>query len=150
MKPKLRKGVFIVVYAKEKEKIYYLLLRRKLHWKGWEFPKGGLEARENIKKTIRREVQEETGQKIIKGTIKNHKFSGAYKYNKTLRDRMGFNGQTFKLYSVEIEKSKKNKVKIDKNEHSKAKWLKFNKAMKKLTWPNQRKALRIVNKFLTK
>ena len=40
MKPrKYRKGIFFVVYAKTKKGIKYLVLKRKLHWSGWEFPK---------------------------------------------------------------------------------------------------------------
>ena len=41
-KMKYRNAIFIVVYAKQKDKIYYLILKRKLHWKGWEFQKEGL------------------------------------------------------------------------------------------------------------
>ena len=43
MNSKYRKIVFIVTYAKLKDKIYYLILKRKLHWKGWEFVKGGID-----------------------------------------------------------------------------------------------------------
>src|SRR3989344_1192122 len=96
---KLRKGVFIIVYRKEKDKLSYLILKRKLHWKGWEFPKGGIEK-----------------------------------------------GETFSLYSVEL---KNKKIEIDKHEHSDYQWLLFNKTIKKLTWPNQRRCLRIVDKKIS-
>ena len=43
---KYRKSDFIVVYSKEKDKIKYIVLKRKLHWKGWEFPKEGMEDKE--------------------------------------------------------------------------------------------------------
>ena len=53
MKPKYRQGIFIVTYAKIGKRIEYLILKRKLHWSGWEFPKGGMETRESYKKTLR-------------------------------------------------------------------------------------------------
>jgi len=42
-KGKYRKAVFVLLYSKTKKWIEYLLLKRKLHWKGWEFPKGKIE-----------------------------------------------------------------------------------------------------------
>ena len=119
------------------------MLKRKLHWKGWEFPKGGVDSKESIKKTIIREVKEETGQ--IPKNIKNHRVTGKYKYHEELRDRRGIKGQTYSLYSVELPKEK---IKVDEVEHTAYKWVSFDKAVKKLTWPNQRKCLRIVNKTL--
>jgi len=139
-KMKYRKGVFIVVYLKQDNKIKYLLLKRKLHWKGWEFPKGGIESKESIKKTIIREVKEETGQIPMK--ITNHKVEGKYKYDKELKDRNGIEGQTYKLYSAEITKEK---IKIDKKEHSKFKWVDFKTAIKMLSWSNQRRCLKKVD-----
>ncbi len=137
-----RKGVFIVVYRKEKGKIKYLLLKRKLHWKGWEFPKGGIEEEPEMI-AVKRETKEETGQKPI--LIISLKYSGKYKYKPKLPDRKEFKGQTWKLFAVEI---KNKKIKLDKREHSLFKWIDFNKAHKLLTWPNQKKCLEIVNKEL--
>jgi 8-oxo-dGTP pyrophosphatase MutT (NUDIX family) len=142
---KYRKAVFIVVYSRTKKGIEYLILKRKLHWKGWEFPKGGLEKGEKIRDTIKREMKEETGLKPL--SIKKFDFSGKYKYDKTYEDRKGIIGQIFTLYAAEV---KKGKVKIDKTEHSEYQWLNFDKAIKKLTWPNQKKCLRIVNEWLKK
>ena len=138
-----RKGIFIVVYCKEK-KVEYLILKRKLHWKGWEFPKGGFEKGEKILGVVKRELKEETGLTALK--IKKFNFSGKYKYDKKYSNRKGFVGQTFEaLYAVEVKKAK---VSIDKKEHSGFTWKNFDKALKKLTWENQRKCLRMVNGWL--
>jgi len=128
-----------------KDKIYYLILKRKLHWTGWEFPKGAIEKKEYLVDTVIRELKEETGLKPI--FIKNFEISGKYNYEKELPDRKGFKGQTYSLFSVE---TKKKRVKIDKREHSDYKWLNFKEAQKKLKWPNQKECLRVFNKFLTK
>jgi len=142
---KLRKAIFIVTYKKEKDKILYLLLKRKLHWKGWEFPKGGIESNENLKKSVKREAFEESG--LIAAKINQFNVSGKYKYDKIYTDRPGFSGQTYKLFSTQV---KPGKTKFDKREHSGFKWLNFKDAIKSLSWPNQKKCLTIVNKFLTK
>ena len=151
IKEKFRKGLFIVTYAVTKKGIKYLILKRKLHWKGWEFPKGGLTGiKERIleKKAVKREIIEETG--LIPIKIKKFSYSGRYRYKKKLKDRPGIIGQTFKLYAVEVKKSKVNLKKNPDKEHSDYKWLEFEKALKKLTWPNQKKCLKIVNEYLSK
>lgn len=142
---KYRKAIFIVIYAREKNKIYYLILKRKLHWKGWEFPKGGVKFLETKRSAVKRELKEETGLDILK--MRKFNISGKYKYNKIYRDRPGIIGQTFSLYAVEV---KKRKIKLDKEEHSDYKWLEFEKAIKELKWPNQKKCLAIVHGWLMK
>jgi 8-oxo-dGTP pyrophosphatase MutT (NUDIX family) len=140
-----RRGVFVVTYAKQGNKVEYLILKRKHHWSGWEFPKGGMKLFEFERCAAKREVREESGLKALK--IKKFNYSGGYKYNKEYKDRPGIIGQTFSLYATEV---KKGKVKTDEMEHSEYKWLKFNEAIKKLTWNNQKKCLRIVDKWLSK
>ena len=105
-----RQAVFVVVYAKTKNGIEYVILKRKHHWKGWEFPKGGINPDEKKKSTAIREVKEETGLNILK--IKKFNYEGRYLYKKKFSDRTGIMGQTFSLYAAEV---KKGKVKIDKN-----------------------------------
>lgn len=144
-KSKYREGIFIVVYRKINSKIEYLVLKRKLHWKGWEFPKGGLKTWEknNKEKAVLRELREEAGNcKIV--NIKRFNVSGKYDYGKKMHERPWI-GQTYKLFAVEV---KCNKVQIDRKEHSGHKWLVFKQANKILTWPNQKKCLKIVNKRL--
>ncbi|MEK6886144.1 MAG: NUDIX domain-containing protein [Nanoarchaeota archaeon] len=144
-----RPAVFIVVYYLDKktkpEKPIYLILKRKLHWKGWEFPKGKIEKGESKDKTARREGWEESGLKIF--NLKRYNVSGKYLYPKILKDRPQYKGQTYTLFSGEVKKAP---VKLEKREHSAFQWLPFEKAVKKLTWNNQKKCLRIVNKFLGK
>ena len=49
-----RKALFIVAYRMINNNIKYLILKRKLHWKGWEFPKGGVELFETKKMGVKR------------------------------------------------------------------------------------------------
>ncbi len=141
-----RKAVFVVAYARTKKGIEYLLLKRKLHWKGWEFPKGAINFLETKKRAVKRELKEETGLRPIK--IKKFDYSGGYPYDKIYPDRPGIIGQTFMLFSAEVKKPAKGKVKIDRLEHSGYNWVPFSRAVKMLKWPNQKKSLKIVNEWL--
>ncbi len=143
MKKKFRKAVFIVVYYFERGKPNYLILKRKLHWRGWEFPKGGIEKFETKKMAVKREIREETGLRIKK--IKKHNFQGKYLYSKVLKDRPNHVGQTFSLYSVEVEKGK---INLDKREHSFSSWVSYKNALEKLTYKNQKDSLKIVHKWI--
>lgn len=144
-KKKYRQGIFIVTYKIEKGKIKYLILKRKLHWKGYEFPKGGIEKFESPLKTIKRELFEETG--LTPKKIKNHHKKGFWKYKTKISDRPNFIGQTWKLYSVLVDEGK---VKIDKREHSNFQWLNFENSINKLTYENQKECLKIVNEWIKK
>src|SRR3989344_1001102 len=94
-----RKAVFVVIYKKQDNKIQYLILKRKLHWKGWEFTKGGVENGETEMFTVIREVKEETGLNAVK--IINHKKKGKYNYKKIIPNRP-YLGQTYSLYSAQV------------------------------------------------
>ncbi|PIN96284.1 hypothetical protein COU56_00300 [Candidatus Pacearchaeota archaeon CG10_big_fil_rev_8_21_14_0_10_31_9] len=137
-----RKALFIVAYKIINDNIKYLILKRKLHWKGWEFPKGGVEFLETKKMAVKREVKEETGLGIKK--ITNQKVYGKYEYKKVIPDRP-FKGQSYQLYSVELIEGV---VKIDHREHSSYLWLPYEKAIKRLTWSNQKECLKVVNDSL--
>lgn len=137
---KYRKGVFIVVFSKGK----YLILKRKLHWIGLEFPKGGCKAKENYIKCIKREIKEETGNKPI--SIISFNKSGKWKYKKTMPDRKNFLGQSWILFAAELANKK---IKLSK-EHSAYKWLNYKQAYSLLTYKNQKACLKLVNNLLKK
>jgi 8-oxo-dGTP pyrophosphatase MutT (NUDIX family) len=147
-KDKYRRAIFGVTYCKNPDgKIEYIILKRKKHWKGWEFPKGKIERFETKRMAARREVGEETGLKILR--IKRFKEKGSYLYHKLLKDRPNKIGQTYHLFAVEIEKGN-GKLKLDPIEHNGYRWVSFEEAQKKLTWPNQKHCLKIVNNWLKK
>lgn len=141
MYQKFRKGVFCVVFSLKP--LSYLLLHRKWHWKGYEFPKGGSFANEKIENTIVREVKEETGLKVL--SIIKFKKKGKFIYYKTTQHERNAKGFSYKLFGCEVKKSK---VKFSRREHDGYKWLPYSKALRLLTWPNQRKALKIVNGYI--
>jgi len=136
-----RKGVFCVVYRLEPLK--YLLLHRKLHWKGWEFTKGKRKFLEKPEESCRREVREETGLRIRK--IKDFPVSGQFVYDKKTQQEWKAKGFKYKLFACEVAKGK---VKISKKEHDKYKWCTYEQAFRLLKWPNQKKSLKIVNDFI--
>ncbi|MBI2628523.1 NUDIX domain-containing protein [Candidatus Pacearchaeota archaeon] len=141
-----RKAVFVVVYKKQDNKIKYLILKRKLHWKGWEFTKGGVEKNEPEMLTVMREVKEESGLTPVR--IINHRKKGKYNYKKILPDRP-YLGQKYSLYSAQVS-NKSKKIKIDKHEHEIYKWVDFQEAIKTLSWKDQKQCLIIVDRFLVR
>lgn len=143
---KFRKAVFVVVYSVgEDGKVEYALLKRKKHWKGWEFTKGKIERFETKRHAAKRETTEETGLKII--SVKRFKEKGKYYYEKPLRDRPGIVGQTYTLFAIRADKGD-GKFSLDPIEHTKGVWVSFKDAYKLLTWNNQKKCLKIVNDWL--
>jgi len=142
---KYRKAVFVLAYSKTTKGIEYLLLKRKLHWTGWEFAKGKIEPGESKVNAAKRELKEETGHSAL--NVRKFNFSGKYYYHQVLPDRKGLIGQTFQLYASEV---KKGKVNLDKKEHNSYKWVDFKTALKMLKWHNQKKSLKIVNNWLKK
>ena len=141
---KYRQAVFMATYSEKNEIIKYLILKRMKHWKGWEFPKGGIEKNETLNQTVKREIFEETGKKALK--IKRINIKGKYNYKRKYPDRPEYDGQSYILFAVKINKGR---IKIG-DEHSDYIWLKFKDAVKKLTFRNQKKCLKIVNGWLEK
>jgi len=143
MHKKYRKGIFCVVYTAKP--VCYLLLHRKLHWSGWEFPKGGSLAREKTENTVKREIKEETGLKAIE--TRQFPINGSFIYDKKTQAERKFKGFRYVLFSCSV---KKGKIRLDKKEHDDFKWCRYSQALKLLKWPNQKRCLKIVNNTIKK
>lgn len=140
---KYRQAIFIVTFARTNKGIRYVLLKRKKHWTGWEFPKGGIDPGEDKYTTAYRETKEETGHKPER--VLDFNIEGKYEYKKDLSDRPGVIGQTYHLFAAEIPKKK---ILFDESEHLQSQWMDYTSAKNKLTFRNQKDCLKVVNDWL--
>jgi 8-oxo-dGTP pyrophosphatase MutT (NUDIX family) len=137
---KFRKYVFAVVYFKGR-KPEFLIFHRIKNWRGWEFLKGGLKERESEDECLKREIAEETGAKRYK-ILARTKHLIKYKWPKSfIKDNHKFQGANGRLFVVKLFDKK---VRIDRTEHDRFKWVGARDAFKYLTYENQRNALKYV------
>jgi 8-oxo-dGTP pyrophosphatase MutT (NUDIX family) len=138
---KKSKKVTAVLFRKRKGKREFLVMHRKLHWRGWEIVKGTLEKGESLEHALKREIFEETEYRKIK-ILKRLRESQNYfdELHGCLVQPVGFAVQTFEKKKVRLDKKTK--------EHSGYKWLAAKKALRMLTWPEQKKIFRAALKFL--
>ena len=86
----------------------------------WQFVQGGVENNENIRKSLKREIREETGIKefdIIKELKNHHKWD----WNPKLQKLRGFRGQKQAFFLVKLIPNKK--IKLQKEELEDFKWI---------------------------
>lgn len=133
----IEKSAGAVIFRKEDNKFYYLLLQYKSNY--WGFPKGLIEKGETLEDTARREVREETGLKDIK-IIEGFKEWIKYFYQRERRN-------IFKIATYLLAETKQKDVKISW-EHIGYQWLPYKKALEQLTFKNSKKVLKKANDFL--
>ncbi|MCK4474003.1 NUDIX domain-containing protein [Candidatus Parcubacteria bacterium] len=139
------KAAGAVIFRKEKDKIYYLLLHYPSSVKAmkdyWGFCKGHIEKEEQELKTAKREIQEETGiksMKFIKGFKEQMKYF--FKFEKK---------SIFKIVSFYLVETKTKEISIS-FEHIGYKWLSYKEALKQLTFENAKQLLKKANSFIQK
>lgn len=142
----IEKSAGAIIFRKEKNKIYYLLL----HYPGmlhraekdyWDFPKGHIEKGEKIEQTIKREVKEETG-------LEDIKFIEGFK--ETIKYFFKHQGKNIlKFVTFYLAQTKEKEIKISP-EHIGGEWLTFSNAIKKLTFENTKEILKKANNYLKK
>jgi bis(5'-nucleosidyl)-tetraphosphatase len=141
----VEKSAGAIVFCREEDKIYYLLLHyqsgaRRPH-PFWDFPKGHIEKGEDVIKTVKREVEEETGLKDIKLV---EGFKETIKYFFKLEGKNILKFVTFLLAETKIKE-----VKISW-EHIGYQWLPYQEAIAQLTFKNAKEILKKANDFLSK
>jgi len=128
---------------------HYLLLRYPSGH--WEFAKGHIEEGENIKQTVIREIEEETGiknLKIIPGFREYSKYFFKKTYNLTDEEKKKASW-IFKLVVFLLVETKTENIKISK-EHKGFIWLPFNEAFKKTTFKNSKILLKKAHQHIAK
>ncbi len=139
---KVRKVAIGVVFKKFPDGIRFLLLRRKRGWRGWEFPKGGVEKNETWRDAATRETGEETGLKRLR-VVKRVGMTIKYNYPKNSSERADY--ESTRQWAFLIE-ALDDKVKIERDFFSGHAWLGAKDAINRLKWDNQRDLLRMVLK----
>lgn len=138
---KKEKSAGAIIFRKGGGNIYYLLLD---YGKGyWGFSKGRIEKGEEEKDTARREIKEETGISDIKFIPDfREKISYFFKRKKTGKFYLVAKEAIFYL-----AETKKKNVKIS-FEHKGFAWLKYEDALKRITFKNSKNILQKAQKFL--
>ena len=96
----------------------------------WQFVQGGLEKDEDWHEGIKRELLEETG--ITNYTlISEAKHINTFDWPEDLQKKKGFKGQEQHFFILKVNKSVS--IKLDTNELSEFKWVKFEEIMKFIT-----------------
>ncbi|MEM3362470.1 MAG: bis(5'-nucleosyl)-tetraphosphatase [Candidatus Anstonellaceae archaeon] len=125
-----------ILFRKENSKFYFLILKyRAGHW---DFPRGHVEQNEDELQAALRELEEETSIssiKILDG------FSYSYEYD--------FSDNRHKKVTLFLAKTTQKSVKLS-DEHVDWRWEEFENALKLLTYPHPKEALKKAMEFLEK
>jgi len=139
------KSAGAIIFRKEDNKIYYLLLHCPIGPKApkedWDFSKGHVENGEKEIDTVKREVREETGLeglKFIDGFKERIKYFFKWKGKNILK---------FVTFYLAETEEKDVKISI---EHIGFRWLPYEKAIAQLTFQNAKELLQKANNFLSR
>ena len=134
----IKKSAGAIVFRYENNEIKYLLV--KYGWGHWEFPRGGMEERESLEETARREIEEETGIKDVKFI---EGFKEWIKFFFKLRDENIMKIATFLLAETQTKE-----INLSR-EHDDYIWLNCEEALKKLTFDNSKEVLKKAHNFIS-
>lgn len=139
----VRNIIGIIVFDGER----FLLLHRCLHWRGWEYVKGGIEDKESHEDALKRELFEETG---IKKFELISKINTVEFFDKVRKVKGKMENYLVRVSSNSVVKLNNEHVLDGKKviEHDDFKWCFPEEAVKKLTHSDTKKSLRDAIKVL--
>jgi len=140
----VEKSAGAVIFRRENNKIYYLLLHYPSSAKApkeyWDFPKGHGEKGEKEIDTVKREVKEETN-------LEDIQFIEGFK--EWVKYFFKWEGKTiFKIVTFYLVETETKDIEIS-GEHLGYEWLPYEKAIEKLTFKNAKEILKRANDFLS-
>ena len=131
----VRKGVVAVIYRDGGDEPEFLLMHRKLHWKGWELPKGGINEGETEEAALAREIEEETGLRVdIVGKVP---VTISYDYSENFQKQFKTRGAEQSVY---LARYKPGEIFLS-DEHDDFRWATFQEALQLLRYDGQKQAL---------
>ncbi len=139
---KVRRVAIGVVFKKFPDGMRFLLLRRSRGWRGWEFPKGGVEKNETERAAAIRETKEETGLKKLR-MIKRVGVAIGYDYPKESMERLAYESTMQRAFLIEAFDDD---VKVEQGFFNGYAWLDAKAVINRLKWDNQRNLFRLVLK----
>jgi 8-oxo-dGTP pyrophosphatase MutT (NUDIX family) len=101
----------------------------------WDFPKGGMNLGEDEEDTLRREIQEELGNKIRYSIIRASSCNIIYTWSKEKQAKVGMRGQARISYWLKYIEGE---IEIDTGELRDYKWVpvtELEEVLKKSNWP---------------
>ncbi len=139
----MEKSSGFIIYRKEKNDVFYLLLKYPPREEGkeyWGFPKGHLENDEDLLEAAIRELEEETG--IKKNEIDIKKFKKWIKYFFKRESK-----NVFKIVVYFLAETKKESVELS-SEHLDYKWVNYAEAKEMISFSNTEKVLSAANDII--
>jgi dATP pyrophosphohydrolase len=139
----ISKFVEVCIFKFERDRVSYLVLHRakdeKVYPNIWQFVSGGFEGNEKGQEAALRELQEETG--FVP------KAFWVVPYVNVFYDPGYDSINMSPVFAAQVESGSEPKL---SSEHDEYKWCSFDDALKTLTWPGQREALRIVHQYIVR
>lgn len=133
----VKKGVTAIIHDKM-DKPYFLIMKRKQGWEGWEFVKGGVNNGESDVDAIKREIIEETG-------LQRFKIEKKLEHLKKEYNDQNNQSNVHSVFLIEASMNIPVHLQTGEDaEHSTYLWTQAESALSKLTHENDKELLRAV------